>query len=121
MASMSEAPTIGTLKDQFLEAVGVLANERDRLQEALSDAASAWALVGEQIAHDVSPQVCTTLLDPGRLRGRVSEALDEWERARHRSLRLLFEMLVAEGLSMAEVGRTFGVSRSLVSRFIHEA
>jgi DNA-directed RNA polymerase specialized sigma24 family protein len=58
---------------------------------------------------------------PAGLRNQLSQSADELERARHEAQRVIFAMLAAEGLTLAEIGRTFGISRSLVSRMIHEA
>ena len=57
---------------------------------------------------------------PSGVRNKLSEAASQLERARHAAQRFVFAMLIAEGLTMAEIGRTFGVSRSLVSRMVHE-
>jgi DNA-directed RNA polymerase specialized sigma24 family protein len=59
-------------------------------------------------------------IGPAGLRNQLSQSADELERARHATQRVVFAMLVAEGLTMAEIGRTFGISRSLVSRMVHE-
>jgi hypothetical protein len=59
-------------------------------------------------------------LEGAEVRAQLSAAADELERARHDTQRDLYALLLAEGLTMAEIGRAFGVSRSLVSRTLHE-
>lgn len=54
------------------------------------------------------------------IRNRLSDSTIELERSRHDAQRLLFSILVGEGMTMTEVARNFGVSRSLVSRFVRE-
>ncbi len=54
------------------------------------------------------------------LRATVADALAGLERARHDAQRLLFQVLHAEGQTLAEIGRTYGISRQLVSRLVNE-
>jgi HAMP domain-containing protein len=51
-------------------------------------------------------------------RAEVADALDNLERARRHARWALVTLLVSEGMSRADVGRLFGVSRSLISRII---
>jgi hypothetical protein len=63
------------------------------------------------------------LLETGQLqsvRREIGAALKGVERARHVRDQLLFRCLRAEGLSAAEIGRHFGISRGLVSRLLNE-
>ena len=54
------------------------------------------------------------------LRASVADALAALERARHDAQRLLFQLLHAEGMTLAEIGRSYGISRQLVSRLVNE-
>lgn len=53
-------------------------------------------------------------------RAAVNASLAEMQQARHRSQRSLFLLAVEEGFSLAEVARTWGISRQLVSRMTKE-
>lgn len=53
-------------------------------------------------------------------RAAVNAALAEMQQARHRSQRSLFLLAVDEGFSLAEIARTWGISRQLVSRMTKE-
>src|SRR5580658_329037 len=53
-------------------------------------------------------------------RAKVNAALAGVQQARHRSQRSLFLLAVEEGFSLAEVARTWGISRQLVSRMTKE-
>jgi hypothetical protein len=110
-----------TMPDEFLNALDVLAGERMTLQGALHDAASAWTKVGEHVAAGGSVEDVTRLVDPADLRGSVTDALGNWEKARHRAQQLLFRLSLLDGESISAVGRRWGVSRQLVSRMINEA
>jgi len=53
-------------------------------------------------------------------RGRVSEAIDEFEAARHQLRLALIIAGTAEGASLSEIGRVLGISRQLASRLAGE-
>ncbi len=54
-------------------------------------------------------------------REATSEILREVQGARHRAQRAQFKLATAEGSTMAEIARGWGVSRQLVSRMVKEA
>jgi hypothetical protein len=54
-------------------------------------------------------------------RRRVTEAIEEFEAARHQLRLALMVAGRAEGASMAEVGRVLGISRQLAARLAAEA
>jgi DNA-directed RNA polymerase specialized sigma24 family protein len=53
-------------------------------------------------------------------RAEVNACLADMQQARHRSQRSLFLLAVDEGFSLAEIARTWGISRQLVSRMTKE-
>lgn len=57
---------------------------------------------------------------PGQRR-HVTEAIEEFEAARHRLRLALFALGMEEGASMSEIGRVLGISRQLASRLAGEA
>jgi hypothetical protein len=54
-------------------------------------------------------------------RRQVTEAIEEFEAARHQLRLALFALGKEEGASLSEVGRVLGVSRQLASRLAAEA
>jgi hypothetical protein len=54
-------------------------------------------------------------------RRQVTEAIEEFEAARHQLRLALFALGREEGASIAEIGRTLGISRQLASRLAGEA
>jgi hypothetical protein len=54
-------------------------------------------------------------------RRQVTEAIEEFEAARHRLRLALFAVGKEEGASISEIGRALGVSRQLASRLAAEA
>jgi DNA-directed RNA polymerase specialized sigma24 family protein len=53
-------------------------------------------------------------------RAAVNAALADMQQARHRSQRSLFLLAVEEGFTLADIARTWGISRQLVSRMTKE-
>lgn len=54
-------------------------------------------------------------------RRQVTEAIEEFESARHQLRLALFALGKEEGASISEVGRVLGISRQLASRLADEA
>jgi hypothetical protein len=59
--------------------------------------------------------------DPSESRQSLDDAMEDLTTLRHRTRSLVFALAVKEGLSIGEVGRTWGVSRQLASRYVREA
>jgi len=53
-------------------------------------------------------------------RAAVSQALTRIEKARHQFQRAMFLLAAAEGASLADIARAWGISRQLVSRMTRE-
>ncbi|MGH9045148.1 MAG: helix-turn-helix domain-containing protein [Acidimicrobiales bacterium] len=60
------------------------------------------------------------MVDVGEIRSASSEVIQEIQAARHRAQLMQFRMAAAEGMSLAEIARHWGVSRQLVSRIVKE-
>jgi hypothetical protein len=54
-------------------------------------------------------------------RASTSKIIRDVQAARHRAQQAQFKMAAAEGATMAEIARNWGVSRQLVSRMVKEA
>ena len=54
-------------------------------------------------------------------RANTSKIIRDVQAARHRAQQAQFKMAAAEGATMAEIARNWGVSRQLVSRMVKEA
>jgi ribosomal protein S20 len=54
-------------------------------------------------------------------RAATSDIIKEVQAARHRAQQAQFKLAAAEGSTMAEIARGWGVSRQLVSRMVKEA
>jgi hypothetical protein len=108
------------LRARYLVSLDVLADASDRVTEALRGAEAARGVVRQHLAQGGTASDVEKFLEPEPLRASLSDAITELERARHETQRLLFRLLHSEGRTMTDIGRTWGISRQLVSRLINE-
>jgi DNA-directed RNA polymerase specialized sigma subunit len=108
------------LRERYLASLDVLAGASDQVTDALRGAEEARAVVRRHLAQGGTVSDVENFLEPEPLRAALSDAITELERARHESQRLMFRLLHSEGRTMTDIGRTYGISRQLVSRLINE-
>lgn len=108
------------LRTRYLEAVDAVEVASDRTIAALVSAQDARDIARANIAAGRPMTELENMIEPHALRASLSDALTELERTRHDAQRLLFQLLHAEGQTMADIGRTWGISRQLVSRLVNE-
>jgi len=106
---------------ELLETLRSLNDSSQRVHQALNDAAAAFIVVRDHLLKGGRASDFVGLLQPATLRQELSASLTELEQKRHRSQKLLFRLLCAEGMSMSDIGRNWGLSRQLVSRLVNEA
>jgi hypothetical protein len=111
---------IETLRRQYLEALDSLNPKYHQVRQALDDAAAALTQVRDHVERGGLVSDFADTLDPKSLRAPLATSLDELERARHHVQRILFRLLEAEGQRKSDIARSWGISRQLVSRMIHE-
>ena len=108
--------------DRLVHLIAVLETANDHLrsellrhQASLADAAKrvrSGELTAESIIAGGAPEIRVNLTD----------ALDDFERARHQVRVALFAFLAIEqDTSQSEICRSLGISRQLASRLAHEA
>ncbi len=108
------------LRARYLASLDVLAAASDRVTDALGRGEDARRVARGHMAQGGTVSELEKVLEPEPLRSSLSLAITELERSRHETQRLLFRLLHAEGQTMTEIGRTWGISRQLVSRLINE-
>ena len=118
-ASLSE-PDLAGLRGEYLASLEVLGAASRNVHQALDQAAAAFAIVRDHIREGGNVTDFAEVIDPKSMRASLSNVLDTLEQSRHQSQRLLFHLLLAEGMSMSEIGRMWGISRQLVSRLVNE-
>ena len=99
----------------------------DELDVATEESGRLFDSLRTQARH-LRPQIeggakASDLPHPLRIsdcRAAVSQALTRIEKARHRFQRAMFLLAAAEGASLADIARAWGISRQLVSRMTRE-
>ncbi len=111
--SKVERQAIASMK-QLLEA---LVEARDELRSAEQGVRRTLRRVerGQALASVVIGD------GPSESRQSFDDAMEAVTTLRHRTRSLLFALALEEGLSIGEVGRTWGISRQLASRYVREA
>jgi chromosome segregation ATPase len=110
-------------------------SNRERLVRRIAELVASSALLREQLRRyeKAMAKIAEHLEDgaPGisaakgtgipTERQQVTEAIQEFEAARHQLRLALFTLGKEEGASISEVGRVLGISRQLASRLAKEA
>jgi DNA-directed RNA polymerase specialized sigma subunit len=109
------------LRARYLDAVDAVQQAGDRTIEALVAARDAREIARRHASARRPMIELEAVIDPQALRISLGGALAELERTRHDAQRLLFQLLQAEGVTLADIGRAYGISRQLVSRLVNEA
>ena len=112
--------SIEKLRKEYLAALDWYDEAAAELPAALQASNHSLAAVRAQARAGLPMKELLAELEPDRRRSRLSAAIDDLVRARHEAQRSLYGILVAEGMSMSDVARAFGISRGLVSRFVNE-
>jgi hypothetical protein len=123
-AAREEPPGAGAdvaaLRERYLRSLDPLDAAADRVHQVLWEAKAGMRVLRRHLEAGNSTNDFRGLVDPAKLRASLSEATMRLERARHVSQRAMFKLLVAEGVSMANIARVYGISRQLVSRVVSE-
>jgi DNA-directed RNA polymerase sigma subunit (sigma70/sigma32) len=99
------------------ELVAALASAREELRKSEQLNRRVLKKVGK--GNSLASAIIAT--EPSGSRQSFDEALEELTTLRHRTRSLIFALAVEEGYSIGEVGRMWGVSRQLASRYAREA
>ena len=74
-----------------------------------------------EVQHDTAIGCVLPAVRADRWRAAVTDAIKGFEASRHRVRLDLVGMSLDEGMTIAEIARSWGVSRQLASRWVHEA
>jgi DNA-directed RNA polymerase specialized sigma subunit len=108
------------LRSRYVASLDALQQASDHLVGALREAREAREVARQLVVSGRPLGDLEEILDPQPLRASLADALADLERSRHHAQRLLFLLLQSEGQTLAEIGRTYGISRQLVSRLVNE-
>ena len=111
---------VSELRRRYVDALSTVEQASKRTVSALDEIRRGWDVARELIESGRPLVDLEQVLDPSPLRASLGEALADLERTRHDAQRLLFRVLHAEGQTLADIGRTYGISRQLVSRLVNE-
>lgn len=108
------------LRKRYVESLDALQQVSDHLVGALQEAREGREVARQLVLSGRPLGDLERVLEPEPLRTSLTDALADLERSRHEAQRLLFLLLQSEGQTLAEIGRTYGISRQLVSRLVNE-
>jgi len=111
---------VEALRARYLDAIEAVQGAGDRTIEALIASREARNLARQHAGAGRPMVELEDVIDPQALRISLGGALAELERTRHDAQRLLFQLMQAEGVTLADIGRAYGISRQLVSRLVNE-
>jgi hypothetical protein len=114
------AEDLERLRARYLVAAEAVQVSSDRTIDALVSARRAREIAIEHAGQGRRMSELEDVIDPHVLRVSLGGALAELERTRHDAQRLLFQLMQAEGMTLADIGRAYGISRQLVSRLVNE-
>jgi hypothetical protein len=107
----------GAKVDRFESEVATLVEATQALRDVLVRYEAANSdLISRVRRGETVLDAFGTMTGPMRRHRELTETLEEFESARHQVRVALFDLALAEGASMAELGRNLGISRQLASR-----
>ena len=115
-----EAPVAGPLRAPATTAVERLLESTQRLQQQLVAHEDVCHQILTDVRGDVPIDSLLAEVGADRWRSSVTNAVQSFEMSRHALRLVLVAMAVADGMSIAEIARTWGVSRQLASRWVRE-
>src|SRR6516162_8563314 len=99
----------------------------EELIEALVDAGTeirnteqSLRLALKRVSEGEELESVLTMLQPAGLRQALNDALDVVNQRRHVTRLKVFELALERGHSIADLGRVWGISRQLASRYVRE-
>jgi hypothetical protein len=104
---------------EYLEALDAIDEADVRLREQLRAYRRLRDVSRRHIERGGSAAELRDLMEIKGARSRTDQALRELASTRFRAQCALYRLAASEGMSAAEIGRSWGVSRQLVSRVLH--
>jgi hypothetical protein len=108
-------------RQRLVQRVAALVASSARLREQLVDYERTMSRIAERLEEGAPGITASRGTSIPSERRRVTEAVEEFETARHQLRLALFALGKEEGASISEVGRVLGISRQLASRLAAEA
>ena len=99
--------------DQFIAALTVSRAEMRRTEQFLRN-------VRQKVEDGETVESLIAVMPPAKQRRTLADALDQLNRSRHKARQKVFALALERGVSVAELGRAWGISRQLAARYINE-
>ncbi len=112
---------MSTKRKRLLHRISELVESSARLREQLLRYERAMVKISTRLEGGVPGITAAKGTGIPTERRQVTEAIEEFEAARHQLRLALFALGNEEGASISEVGRVLGISRQLASRLAAEA
>ena len=112
---------MGTSRDAVVHDIHRLMDSGEELRELILDSRKGFEAGLKMLDEGVSMPKALASLNTAARRVRMTELLSEFEDCRHRLRLSITTAGLDEGMTIGDIGRAFGVSRQLASRFAKEA
>jgi hypothetical protein len=111
---------VSEARDIALRDLNQLIEGAERLRAQLREKEAVFGRVAASIEQGID--VATAMKSDGveRTRQELTEALEEFEKCRHRSRLSLTAAGLEEGMNIGQLGRAWGFSRQLAARYAKE-
>jgi predicted DNA-binding protein YlxM (UPF0122 family) len=108
------------LRDEAMRSLQEMEDAIVRTRDQLKTMETMMRRVRKMIESGRSAGDVAKTVNAAEARSATSQIIGEVQGARHRAQQAQFKLAAAEGSSMAEIARGWGVSRQLVSRMVKE-
>jgi hypothetical protein len=98
-----------------------LVEEARQLRRQLRSCEAAYRRSLRELERGTAMHTIMGTLGVGHVREVLTESLDHFEQARHRSRIASIALGLEEGMTVGDLGRSWGFSRQLASRYAKEA
>ncbi len=114
------ASDVDACRRDYLRALDLLEEARAVVMERIRASQEALGVSRTHVSGGGRLADIVEDVGAGEVRALVADSIALLARARHRAQRASFRLLAAEGETLAEIARIYGVSRQLVSRMVNE-
>ena len=113
-------PALSASRQELVASLVELEKAADLMRRALDAMESDSKRTRREIEQGVGISRLHNIDQSATNRNKANVAMVQIQRARHRCQRAMFHLAILEGSSLAEIARSWGVSRQLVSRMTKE-
>ena len=108
-------------KQVLIDSYDELLRSAETLIQKLRSTTTSNRKSRSQLENGSSVREVFSAIPTGYLRQSLTDAMAEVESARHKVRRLTFARGLAEGMTIGELARMWGISRQLAARYVKEA